>query len=227
MIYLLPTILFFVLSGPLDALSMEVFQYVDSAGTIHFSNVPTDTRYKRLQPGEKATFYIEKETRQKVEGIIEREARGVGIEPALIKAVVKAESDFDVNAVSSAGALGLMQLMPDTAFDLGLSDPFDPEENIRGGVRHIRYLLDLFNQDITLSLAAYHAGARNVMKYGKVPPFEETRLYVEKVQRLYRKYLGKSAPGRWIYVGHRPNGEIFYTNHPERYPQMTFTKFKE
>ncbi|MDC4206830.1 MAG: transglycosylase SLT domain-containing protein [Candidatus Manganitrophus sp.] len=125
-------LLLILLLVPTQVFSMEVFQYVDESGTVHFTNVPTDPRYRRLQGGLKKRSYIGKDQRQKILGFIEKEAAEQGMEPALIKAVVRAESDFNAFAVSSAGALGLMQLMPATAADLRLSDPFDPEENIRG-----------------------------------------------------------------------------------------------
>lgn len=212
---------------PAQALSMEVFQYVDASGTIHFTNVPTDPRYRRLQGGEKKSAYIGKDQRQKILGLIEKEAMEQGMEPALIKAVVRAESDFDADAVSSAGAIGLMQLMPATAADLRLSDPFDPEENIRGGVRYLRYLLGTFNNDLVLSLAAYHAGMGNVLKHGRIPPIEETHIYVERVLRFYKDYLGKKGRGPSVYKGTRSTGEIVYTNRPEKYPALPLKQFSE
>lgn len=211
--------------APNAAFSMEVFQFVDSAGTVHFTNVPTDPRYRRLQSQQKALFYIGKDRRQKLDSVIEREAVKRGIEPSLIKSIIQAESDFNADAVSYAGAQGLMQLMPDTVAYLRLGDPFDPEENIRGGARHLRYLLNLFNSDLALTLAAYHAGARTVLKYGKIPPIEETRLYVEKVLRLYKRYSGKSV--RFVYKGTGSDGALVYTNHPEQYPEIVFSRFKE
>jgi soluble lytic murein transglycosylase-like protein len=170
---------------------------------------------------------MEKSRRQKVETIIESEAKKQGVEPALIKAVIHVESNFDAGAISYAGAQGLMQLMPDTVAYLRLNDPFDPEENIEGGTRHLRYLLRRFNGDLSLTLAAYHAGAETVQRHGKIPPIQQTRSYVEKVLRLYQKYSGTSVRNRLIYEGERSNGAVLYTNHPERYPQVIFQKFKE
>lgn len=206
---------------------MEVFQYVDESGTIHFTNVPTDPRYRRLQGDQKKTRYVGRDHRQKLYRFIEKEATGQGMEPALIKAVIRAESDFNASAVSSAGALGLMQLMPSTAADLRLADPFDPEENVRGGVRYLRYLLDIFNNDLVLAVAAYHAGAGNVLKYGRIPPIEETQTYVERVLRFYKDYLGKAPRKIFVYKGTHPTGDIVYTNRPEQYSNLPLTRFNE
>jgi hypothetical protein len=107
-----------------------------------------------------------------------------GVEVALVRAIIQVESDFDHLAVSSKGAQGLMQLMPDTARRMGVTNPFDPRQNIFGGVRYLRFLLDLFRGDIALASAAYNAGENAVLRYNGVPPYKETRNYVQKVQAL-------------------------------------------
>lgn len=122
------------------------------------------------------------------DGLIREAAEAQGVDPALIKAVIDAESAFDPNAVSSAGAMGLMQLMPGTAEALGVSDAFDPRQNILGGTRYLKGLLDRFDNDPKLALAAYNAGPGRVKQYGGVPPFTETQTYIGRVLEKWAAY---------------------------------------
>jgi soluble lytic murein transglycosylase-like protein len=111
------------------------------------------------------------------------------LDPALLHAVIATESGYITNAVSRKGALGLMQLMPDTARRYGVTDPFNPAQNIQAGTQHLNSLLKRFDNNLFLALAAYNSGESNVVKYGtRIPPFPETQAYVPKVMRLYRKY---------------------------------------
>lgn len=122
--------------------------------------------------------------------LILRAARQHELDPALLRAVIMAESSYNPNAVSNRGARGLMQLMPRTAAELGVKNCFDPEQNINGGARYLRKLLDRFDNDVQLALAAYNAGSRYVRKYNGIPPFRATHLYIKKVikyQSLYRQ----------------------------------------
>jgi soluble lytic murein transglycosylase-like protein len=112
---------------------------------------------------------------------IKTAAQKYGLPQTLIRSVIKAESNFDVQAVSPAGAQGLMQLMPDTAKELGVKDAFDVESNVDGGSRYLKQMLNQFNGDIKLALAAYNAGPGTVKKYGQIPPFRETQAYVQRV----------------------------------------------
>jgi soluble lytic murein transglycosylase-like protein len=115
------------------------------------------------------------------EASIMRHSQREQVAADLVRAVIQVESAFNPVAVSSKGAMGLMQLMPATATELGVRNPFDPDQNIRGGVKYLRQLLDRFNGNVELALAAYNAGMGNVEKYGDVPPFKETKNYVKKV----------------------------------------------
>jgi soluble lytic murein transglycosylase len=167
----------------------EMYQYVDAKGTISLTNVPSDTRYRRidLHPNRLHPVLSEEE----LEPVISRFSRQHQLHPALIRAIIKAESDFDPRAVSRAGAVGLMQLMPQTAVRLEVRDLYDPEDNIGGGTKYLRQLLDRFRGNLPLALAAYNAGERVVDRYRTLPPIDETRQYVRKVLRYYRLFLAR------------------------------------
>jgi hypothetical protein len=129
--------------------------------------------------------------------IADRHAADHAVSPALVRAVIQAESAWNVRAVSVKGAQGLMQLMPATAIDLGVSDPFDPEQNIRGGVKYLRFLLDRYDGNFELALAAYNAGPGAVDRHGrKVPPYRETQAYVRKIVSVSEVRMG---PKKVIY----------------------------
>lgn len=170
-----------------SSLADEIYQFIDNDGVIHFTNVPVDPRYKSLKRFRKSSYRIRYAERE-FHRVISEVAKKYSVNPALIKAIIKAESDFDPTAVSTAGAQGLMQLMPATANRLGVSDPFDPRENIEGGIRYFKTLLDTFENDTRLALAAYHAGENNVLRYGGLPPIPQTQEYVERVIRYYKRY---------------------------------------
>ena len=126
--------------------------------------------------------------RRAYDALIKEAARRYRIEPGLIRSVMQTESAFNAVAVSSAGAMGLMQLMPDLALELGVTDPFDPRENVMAGARHLRRLLDAHDGDVTMALASYNAGEGTVARFGAVPPYPETQDYVQRVTRLLALY---------------------------------------
>ncbi|MGE3154735.1 MAG: lytic transglycosylase domain-containing protein [Nitrospiraceae bacterium] len=176
-----------------DPVYSEVYQYIDARGVISLTNVPTDARYRRIDLTLSQISHSPIPV-QELDRVITRSARLHRLHPALVRAIIKAESDFDPRAVSRAGALGLMQLMPNTAIQHNVRDAFDPEENIAGGTKHLRYLLDRFHGNLPLALAAYNAGEQAVDRYQALPPISETRRYVQKVLRFYRRFLLTPSP---------------------------------
>lgn len=166
-----------------------LYGYVSSTGTVHVTNVPTDQRFGEisLKPRYHAAV-----SDQELEEAVIRYAREYRLSPALLLAVMKAESSFDPTVISKAGAVGLMQLIPETAIRHGVRNLYDTRDNIGGGARHLRYLLDRFHGNIRLALAAYNAGEKNVDRYRQIPPFKETRLYVKKVMGYYRDYRSQA-----------------------------------
>ena len=147
---------------------------------------PVDALGRSLNPADKLSPFHQKAI--PFQPIIYQAAKRYEVEPAIIKAIIMAESSFNPKAVSHKGAQGLMQLMPRTARYLGVKDSFNPEHNIEGGVKYFKRLLDRFDGDIQLALAAYNAGSRNVRKYKGVPPFKATKVYIKKVLKYYEEY---------------------------------------
>ena len=182
----------------------DIYFFKDKAGVIHFTNVPTDRRYKVLLEEASNRFRGRAPRRSEVNwasnlsfpmpraelsALIEETAHRYDVDPALVHAVVRAESGFDHLAVSPAGARGLMQLMPGTALEVGVRNAFHPGENLDGGVYYLRSMIDRFNGDLRLALAAYNAGPGAVESYGGVPPYPETLDYVERVFRFRQQFL--------------------------------------
>ena len=180
-------LLFFAMSfsSPSTA-EATVAAYMDVQGNLHYmrgKNSRTNRNVATNRPLPRSTSEANPQT---INAFIHAAATEHGIDPFLIKAIIKAESNFDPTAVSPKGAQGLMQLMPATARDLQVADPLDPLENILGGTRYLRYLLDSYNWDVALSLAAYNAGPGNVKN--TIPKIPETRIYITKVLDNYHSY---------------------------------------
>jgi soluble lytic murein transglycosylase-like protein len=173
----------------------DIYRYEDDDGIVHFTDAPTDRRFKIFMRELKK----DKQLRTKLqlsssvnpaeyEQIISSCATKYGVNPSLIKAVIHAESGYNPNAVSRKGASGLMQLMPDTARSLKVRNSFDPKDNVEGGVKYLRFLLDTFRGDVSLAVAAYNAGLNKVARYGGIPPYNETRTYVNRVLSYMQSY---------------------------------------
>lgn len=169
----------------------SLYSYVDENGVQHFTNLPSDERFRKV-PGSApppCPTSSDPVAAEKYDQEIASAAERHGVDSALVKAVIKAESNYDNRAISRAGALGLMQLMPQTALLRKVANPFNPTENIEGGVRHLKHLLGIFD-DLKLVLAAYNAGENAVHRYGGIPPYPETRAYVKTVLDHYARYAG-------------------------------------
>ncbi len=177
------TAMFFMLFG--EQAYADIYRYQDENGVWHFTNINSDKRYQlyiRLRDEDPSVFI------KKYDSIIEQASDTFGIDLSLIKAVINAESGFDHKATSSKGAQGLMQLMPKTASDMEVKDPYKPEENIFGGVRYLSDLLVRYNNNMELALAAYNAGPENVEAYNGIPPFPETETFIKRVLDYYGRY---------------------------------------
>ncbi len=173
------------------AFGQRVYSYVDENGIRVFTNIPPKNARNDDQPalnaksGTALPVTTDSHEREHLNTIIDKYADQYKLDPKLVRSIIASESGFNSRAVSRKGAQGLMQLMPGTASRLGVRNPFDPEENIRGGMEHLRTLLNTFDNDLTLSLAAYNAGENLVQRIRRVPDFPETKAYVHTVTTRY------------------------------------------
>jgi len=190
----------FALAAAAPGAAADIYRYVDENGTTHFTNMPDDPRFKlymktQKEPSpvtatvEQRSYPLPRADRSKFHGHIVAAAKTYSLEPALIHAVITAESAYNPLARSPKGAKGLMQLMPGTAERYGVRNPLDPRQNILGGAAYLRDLLTMFGNDIQLALAAYNAGEGAVARHGgRIPPYRETLDYVPKVLAYYKRY---------------------------------------
>jgi hypothetical protein len=225
-----------LLGVPIRQSSADIYQYTDENGVIHFSNVgvgkaknyrkiKTEPRHQSRSDNSQRSVHPSTEASQSSSKaysadsyaeIINSACNRHGVDPALVQALVKVESDFNPYALSKKGAMGLMQLMPQTALDLQVRNGFSPDENIDGGVKYLRYLLDRYEGNLSLALAAYNSGESAVQKWGTIPPYRETQDYVQRILKIYG---GKESPSRTrytIYIGHSEDGALLLTDDPSK-----------
>jgi soluble lytic murein transglycosylase-like protein len=172
----------------------QIYTYIDANGMRHYTDVPDNNRYRllvmsprdRTASGDRYDMMLLAKAGQ-YDSIIEKAALSAAVEPNLLRAVIVVESGFNPRAVSRRGAVGLMQLMPATATRFGVSNAFDPRQNVHAGASYLKFLIDRFGKDVRLALAAYNAGEDAVERNGgQIPPFSETMAYVPRVLKIYR-----------------------------------------
>ena len=211
----------------------DIYQYTDANGVVHFSNVGVGSgrKYKRL----KSTVTPEQHmavpahssapSRAPISSsnfpsayvdIINAACGRHGVDPALVHAIVKVESDFNPYALSRKGAMGLMQLMPQTAVVMNVGNSFNPHDNIDGGVKYLRYLIDRYEGNLPLALAAYNSGETAVKKWGTIPPYPETQNYVQRIMKIYNGNELAFRPRCTIYVGYSEDGALMLTDDPSK-----------
>jgi soluble lytic murein transglycosylase-like protein len=176
-------LLLFILSE-VESAGADIFVYTDQKGVRHYTNVPASSRYRPYIRGKSESFAAVLPDRY--DHLIRKASKAHGVSFNLVKAMIKVESDFNPKAVSRAGALGLMQIMPANLKHLKIDDPFDPSDNIMGGTKYMKYLLNRFDGRVSMALAAYNAGPNRVEKLNRIPPFPETQNYVKRVVKYYR-----------------------------------------
>ncbi len=175
---------------PAESAASELYTSRSHTGVLILSDVKinhSSRLYSGPSPSHFRSFHPGRYSYKDFHSLISRSAHSYGVSPALVRSVIETESAFDPKAVSKAGAIGLMQIMPQTARSLGI-DPWKPSENIEGGTRYLKKLMNRYHNNLRHSLAAYNAGVKNVDRYGGVPPFKETQAYVRKVLKRYAKY---------------------------------------
>jgi soluble lytic murein transglycosylase-like protein len=186
-------ILAIVIFGTASMGQGDIYKYVDPEGVVHLTNVPTDRNlpYILVMKEKRVILHLQglNGDNPLYDDLITRASERYSVDSTLIKAIIKTESNFNHRAVSPMGARGLMQLMPTTAAALQVKDSFHPENNIDGGVRYLRYLMNLFNGNLPLVLAAYNAGENAVLRYNnRIPPYQETQTYVRRVLHHLNRY---------------------------------------
>ena len=234
---------------PYHSAQADIYQYTDDDGVVHFTNVNVvqGKKYRRVQSESGRTPSSTKPVSRPMPSLAESAVPSTnisstnvpsaymdrintacdrhGVDPALVHALVKVESDYNPLALSRKGAMGLMQLMPQTALDMNVRNTFDPDENIDGGVKYLRYLLDQYEGNLPLALAAYNSGETAVKRWGTIPPFKETQEYVQKIMKLYHGTGKMSDAHRYvIYMGYGEDGAILVTDDPSTHKNKSLKR---
>jgi hypothetical protein len=211
----------------------DIYQYTDENGVLHFTNVSCGKNHKRVSseprapretaappkalpasPPPSAQANIPASYLEIINSACDRH----GVDPSLVHAIVKVESDFNPYAMSRKGAMGLMQLMPQTAVNMNIRNSFNPAENIDGGVKYLRYLIDRYEGNLSLALAAYNSGETAVKRWGTIPPFKETQNYVKRILKIYNGGNNGSFVTRYtIYMGYGDDGALLFTDNPSNH----------
>ena len=180
---------FFILIAFVISVHADIYMYIDNNGVMHFTNAPTSNEHDyKVYIKERTAVSKKFHSTDKYDKLITQASRKYDVDSRLLKAMIKAESDFDPQAVSRKGAMGLMQIMPQNFEMLNLENPFDPWQNIRAGAQYFKKMYERFNGKLALSLAAYNAGPTAVDRYKSIPPYQETEEYVRRVLRYYRTF---------------------------------------
>jgi Transglycosylase SLT domain/Domain of unknown function (DUF4124) len=220
---------------PVRHAGADIYQYTDQDGVIHFSNVGVGNakKFRKVRTEQKHRRHVahapapashapdiasQSPTNEPVDymAVINNACHRNGVDPKLVHAIVKVESDFNPYALSRKGAMGLMQLMPQTAINMNVHNIFNPHENVDGGVRYLRYLLDRYEGNLSLALAAYNAGETAVKKWGTVPPYPETQNYVQRILKLYNGTGISTGPRYTIFIGYGDDGAVTLTDDPSK-----------
>ena len=167
----------------------DIYMYIDANGVMHFTNAPTSNQHEyKVYLKERISVSTKFHATDQYATLISNASKEFNVDSRLLKAMIKAESDFDPRAISRKGAMGLMQIMPENFKMLNIENPFDPWQNIRAGAQYFKKLYKRFNGKLALSLAAYNAGPTAVDRYKNIPPYQETEEYVRRVLRYYRTF---------------------------------------
>lgn len=225
------------------AANADIYQYTDKSGVLHFTNVngggknhkrvrtepergnaPASPRAKSSSSASLSSSNVPSAYMDIIDSACNRH----GVDPSLVHAIVKVESDFNPYALSRKGAMGLMQLMPQTAVEMNVKNSFNPVENIDGGVRYLRYLIDRYEGNLSLALAAYNSGETAVKRWGTIPPFKETQNYVQRILKIYNGGgKGYVTQQYTIYMGYGDDGALIVTDNPSNQQGKKFKAKKK